>query len=107
MTARDDQFSQRTLDWLRTHDFPELPVVFSRRLLLTSGSRARYKTLALAELASRGLRLRIGVGDKPSDMLAYRNNGLQPVLFDIEDDAWQRLAQELRRPTSAPVSGRP
>ena len=80
VTARDDSLADQTLEWLRRHEFPDAPVVFSSSLLLCSEAKERYKTAAISALGARGLRLLVGVGDRPSDIGAYARHGLRKIL---------------------------
>jgi hypothetical protein len=81
VTARDEWFRGETLAWLEAHHFPRAPVVFSRHFLCTDRSREEWKSRAIRSLLERGFKPGWGVGDKPSDMLAYRANGLRTVLI--------------------------
>jgi len=81
LTSRDDRFERRTLAWLDRQGFPALPVVFSRSLLATKDRREEFKSLVLADLKRRGLRISCGIGDKATDIAAYRQNGLRSILL--------------------------
>ncbi|MBI4603506.1 MAG: hypothetical protein HY721_16260 [Planctomycetes bacterium] len=81
LTARDDSFAGRTVGWLAANGFPPMPVVFSRRLLFTERARAELKSAAIRALRDRGLRIERGIGDKPGDVLAYGENGLESFLI--------------------------
>src|SRR5262249_44301139 len=80
VTSRDDSLRGPTLDWLKRRGFPDTPVVFSSRFLLSDKGRSRFKARAIHALLAEGLEAGWGIGDKASDMLAYRKNGLRTVL---------------------------
>ena len=94
VTARDDFFQKRTLRWLDRQSFPETPVVFSTCLLLSASSQADYKSAAIGALKRRGLRVTHGVGDKASDIEAYRRGDLRAVLI-LEDPFDEDLGETL------------
>lgn len=76
LTARGDQFTEMTRAWLRRHGFPPGPLRMVRGVAVLPGSRTvAYKTSTL-----RSLRVPIaaGVGNRASDVAAYRNAGLAP-----------------------------
>lgn len=81
LTARDDSLANRTLHWLERQGFPELPVVFSSSYLFLDSSAERFKEKAIAGLKEGGLRVDLGVGDKATDVAAYRANGLKAILI--------------------------
>jgi hypothetical protein len=81
LTARDGCLRGPTLVWLSENRFPSTPVIFSRRAIFTAAGRAEYKRLAIGDLLKKGLQPGWGIGDKASDMLAYRQNGLHTVLI--------------------------
>ena len=81
LTARDDSLEARTIRWLAELGIPELPVIHSRRSLPEDEDKVAFKAAAIAELSARGLRPAWGIGDKASDLLAYRNNGLAAALI--------------------------
>lgn len=74
VSARGEQFTQMTRDWLHAHGFPRGPVRFARSFVTLPGRRTvKLKTGTLA-----GLRVPIaaGVGNRASDIAAYRNAGI-------------------------------
>jgi len=84
VTARDDCLDGPTMAWLEKQGFPRAPVVFSQSILWNGRSRADFKTRAIADLIRSGLSPGWGVGDKATDMTAYRANGLHTALI-LED----------------------
>jgi len=81
LTARPKLVAAGTLQWLDAHCFPRAPAIFACTLLGSAARQERYKTAALAALAKRGGRIVWGVGDKQSDLAAYRSVGAQPILI--------------------------
>ncbi len=81
VSARDDQFAGRTVRWLDAQGFPEAPVVFSNRLLLSASSRAEYKTRVMEHLRQRGLPTAVGIGNEASDVAAYLANEARAILI--------------------------
>src|SRR5262245_60600645 len=81
LTARDDSLRNPTLDWLGSHGFPQAPVVFSDSYLYGEKSRADFKQGAIRRLLEKGFKPGWGIGDKASDMVAYRENGLRTILI--------------------------
>jgi hypothetical protein len=110
LTARDHSFLTKTREWLRLRGLPDGPV-FIRRRRFWSLSPMAHKLERLAEVA-RTHRLVAGVGDLPSDMEAYRRNGMTGYLMDpmgtvpapegvIRVRNWEELADRLRTGTKA------
>lgn len=80
LTHRPDYFTIKSKQWLRRHGYPRGPVLLSSISGFLAGS-GEYKTRAVADLRKRFSALRIGIGDKPSDALAYHANELESVLI--------------------------
>ena len=121
LTARPKLVAAGTLKWLDARCFPRGPAIFACTLLGSAARQERYKTAALAALAKRGGRILWGVGDKQSDLAAYRSVGAHPILILAcaedpdrcepvggrtraasahvitgQDAAWERIARILR-----------
>jgi len=92
LTARDHVLLAKTRDWLRSHAFPEGPVLL-RRVRIWSASSRRHKIACLEELRSRGINLRWGIGDRRGDVEAYAAAGLAPILLRRRRPRW--LAAEI------------
>jgi len=80
LTHRPDYFTIKSKAWLRRHGYPRGPVLLSSISGFLAGS-GTYKTQAIADLRKRFTALGVGIGDKPSDALAYHANGLGSVLI--------------------------
>lgn len=74
VTARGDQLTEVTRRWLRAHGFPPGPVRLAKAVAVLPGKR----TVAFKTATLRDLRVPIaaGVGNRASDVIAYRNAGL-------------------------------
>ncbi len=79
LTHRPEYFGPKSKAWLRRQGYPRGPVLLSTATGFLKGSGA-YKTQALAELGERFTHLRVGIGDKPSDAMAYHDNGMTSIL---------------------------
>lgn len=79
LTHRPEYFGPKSKAWLRGQGYPSGPVLLSTASGFLKGSGA-YKTQALAELGERFNNLRVGIGDKPSDAMAYHESGMTSIL---------------------------
>ncbi|MDQ3365350.1 MAG: hypothetical protein M3680_07980 [Myxococcota bacterium] len=76
VTARGDQFTEVTRRWLRDHGFPPGPLRLARApITIPGGNTVAFKTQVLQDLAVPVVG---GVGNRASDVVAYRNAGLAP-----------------------------
>ncbi|MBA3817450.1 MAG: hypothetical protein H0X17_01035 [Deltaproteobacteria bacterium] len=76
VTARGDQYTEVTRRWLRDHGFPPGPLRLARApITIPGGSTVAFKTEVLRNL---GVPVVAGVGNRASDVVAYRNAGLAP-----------------------------
>ncbi len=95
LTHRPDFFGPSSKYWLRSHGFPPGPLVTSDLGGLLAGS-GEFKARRIADLKAVFPNVRLAVGDKYSDVAAYRENEIRSILLpDIdwdEDDAehWQK-----------------
>lgn len=73
VTSRGDQLTEVTREWLVSHGFPRGPVRLAKSLVTLPGTRTvTYKTHAL----DFNVPLAAGVGNRASDITAYKNAGL-------------------------------
>jgi hypothetical protein len=78
LTARGSQFTGATRAWLDANGFPGGPLRLSPSFLtLPGGDTVAYKTATLAALADAGLALAAGIGNRASDVDAYRTAGVR------------------------------
>jgi len=80
LTHRPDYFSNKSKGWLAGRGYPRGPVLLSSVSGFLKGSGA-YKTEVLRRLRDRFSGLRVGIGDKVSDALAYHETGLKSILI--------------------------
>ncbi len=80
VTARCFLASGNTGRWLRAQGLPDFPVLHAPFFLVREKARLRFKRRCLQRLKKAGFRLVLGVGDRGSDLEAYRAEGLFPVL---------------------------
>jgi phosphatidate phosphatase PAH1 len=75
LTARSDRFTDATRQWLGNHGFPRGPVRLAPGLIVKPGKATiAYKQRVLRALA--GFELAAGVGNRRSDVAAYRAAGV-------------------------------
>lgn len=113
ISARGDQLTEMTRRWLATHGFPKGPVRLARAMVTLPGERT--VALKTAEMSAIGVPIAAGIGNRASDIAAYRNAGLTPDrifinLPEFTDELRGALAagaaipfdhyQDLRRPLS-------
>jgi len=89
LTGRTRWDSARTRRWLRANGFPRAPL-FVHDLRKGPGLfTGDYKRQTLRELRRRFPNIVVGVGDEDSDVEAYADNGMVPILIEEEEDeAW-------------------
>lgn len=76
ISARGDQLTEMTRRWLATHGFPRGPIRLAKSMVTLPGRRT--VALKTAEMASIGVPIFAGIGNRASDIRAYRNAGLAP-----------------------------
>jgi hypothetical protein len=85
VTARGNQYTTATRDWLAHKGFPRGPVRLSPSFVtLPGGDTVDYKTRTITALASAGLALAAGIGNRASDVAAYANAGIPADRIYVE-----------------------
>jgi phosphatidate phosphatase PAH1 len=85
VTARGNQFTTATRDWLDHKGFPRGPVRLSPSFLtLPGGDTIDYKTRTISALSAAGFELSAGVGNRASDVTAYTSTGVAAGRIFIE-----------------------
>jgi phosphatidate phosphatase PAH1 len=75
ISSRGDRFTQDTRDWFAAKGFPRGPLHLPESIVTVPGAdTVEFKTAALATLAP--FDLIAGIGNRASDVAAYRNTGL-------------------------------
>jgi len=88
LSARDQSFRAASRGFLRKHDFPLGPLLLnswgidkgSQREQLLPSRHGRFKLKVLERLKARGLKLVMGIGDKPGDAEAYEGAGIRSLI---------------------------
>lgn len=80
LTHRPDYFGPKSKAWLGRYDFPKGPLLLAGSEEFFKGS-GTYKAEALRKLRQRFENIKIGIGDKVSDALAYSNNSMRAFLI--------------------------
>lgn len=83
VTARGDQYTEVTRQWLRIHGFPRGPLRLAPSQIMLHGA----STVAFKVTALRGLRLPIAaaVGNRATDIEAYADAGLSPAQILVHE----------------------
>src|SRR5262249_3766997 len=77
VTARGNQYTTATRDWLAHKDFPRGPVRLSPSFITLPGAdTVDYKTRTIGALEAAGLEVAVGVGNRASDITAYSASGV-------------------------------
>ena len=108
LTARLDNFVGKTKLWLDYWKFPKAPVYFWGLFGNLPFDRSKYKALILNRLRKRHQNILVGVGDRPHDIRAYRQNGLRAYFLNDfgermpYDDAvrvrsWREILEHLKK----------
>jgi hypothetical protein len=85
VTARGNQYTSATRDWLDHHGFPRGPLRLSPSFVtLPGGDTIEFKTRTISTLAAAGFDLSAGVGNRASDVAAYTSIGLAADRIFIE-----------------------
>jgi hypothetical protein len=100
LTHRAEFLGTKSKAWLYGYGYPRGPLLLAdvRELLEGSGS---YKTAALESLRLKFRGSAVGIGDKVSDAIAYRQNGIKPFLLltvppDADAGGLRKLADSLQ-----------
>lgn len=85
VTARGNQFTTATRDWLDHKGFPRGPVRLSPSFVtLPGGDTVDFKTRTISALSAVGFALSAGVGNRASDISAYANTAIAADRIFIE-----------------------
>jgi phosphatidate phosphatase PAH1 len=85
VTARGNQYTTATRDWLDHHGFPRGPVRLARSFVTLPGAdTVDFKARAVSALTAAGLAVAAGVGNRASDITAYGAAGLAADRIFIE-----------------------
>jgi hypothetical protein len=77
VTARGQQYTQDTRDWLAANQFPRGPLRLSPSFVtLPGGDTVAFKEAAFAGITGANLAIAVGVGNRASDVTAYQAAGV-------------------------------
>lgn len=99
LTGRDDRWERTTRTFLKNRGFPAGALQMNLRREWDDGA---YKLRVMQGMRARGLKLDLGLGNKPSDAKAYLGAGARAYIlrnnaFDASLDAfWYETYAELR-----------
>ncbi|HEX7837486.1 MAG TPA: hypothetical protein VF469_08485 [Kofleriaceae bacterium] len=94
VTARGNQFTTATRDWLDHKGFPRGPVRLSPSFVtLPGGDTVAFKTSAISALSAARLALSAGVGNRATDITAYTNTHVAADHIFIELPEFQSEVQ--------------
>lgn len=80
LTHRPDYFGTKSKRWLRSHNYPLGPLYLSEAGEFFDGS-GDFKTAKLKEFRREFPNLRIGMGDKISDIESYLRVDMKPIMI--------------------------
>lgn len=93
LTHRPLHFTPLSREWLDRHGYPAGPLLSSTIDEFMEGSGA-YKTSRLADIRKTFRNLKIGIGDKASDVLAYQTSGMEAYWIPhLDDDVDDRIKE--------------
>lgn len=92
LTARDDRWDGKTREFLRRNGFPDGPVFYNDLGLLTHAEReqlepehhGQFKLGVIRGLSSRGVDVRVGLGNAETDAWAYEQAGIRSYIRTTE-----------------------
>jgi phosphatidate phosphatase PAH1 len=94
VTARGNQYTDATRQWLAAQGFPRGPLRLAASFVTLPGSdTTEFKTKAITDLVGQGLRVEIGVGNRATDITAYANAGIAPAQTFIKLPEYQSEVQ--------------
>lgn len=94
VTARGNQYTDATRQWLAAQGFPRGPLRLAASFVtLPGGDTVDFKTTAIDELIGAGLRVVMGIGNRATDITAYRNTGLAGSQIFIKLPEYQSEVQ--------------
>jgi len=96
LTHRPEDLTRRSRQWLEAQGLPDGPLLTST-LDEALGDAAEFKAARLAEIRRGHPNLVLGIGDKDTDVKAYRDNGIKAIWIprykhkakDVRQLAWR------------------
>lgn len=93
LTARPKYLHRRSRAWLNKYGFPEGPILLWYPETLRELSPTRYKRDELLALRREGINLAVGISNTKSDIKAYRQAGMEPIIIGKKKSKRARIAQ--------------
>lgn len=91
LTARPRFLIEKTRDWLARHGYPSGPLLTSPHWRRSLRGGGRFKTETLTALRAEWPNVLIGIGDRETDLAAYRAAGMLPIIVLDESRDEDRL----------------
>ena len=105
LTHRPVDLTRRSRNWLRSNGYPAGPILLSR-FSESVGDSGKYKTRRLRAIRRVFPNLTFGIGDKASDITAYRKAGMTAIWTPWYKGKWkdmQKAAREIEAMRDANV----
>lgn len=94
VTARGNQYTGATRQWLAAQGFPRGPLRLAASFVtLPGGDTTDFKTKTIMDLIGQGLRVESGVGNRATDITAYANAGVAAAQTFIKLPEYQGEVQ--------------
>lgn len=94
VTARGNQYTNATRQWLADQGFPRGPLRLAASFVTLPGDdTVEFKTKAITGVIAQGLSVAIGVGNRATDITAYANAGLAGTQIMIKLPEYQSEVQ--------------
>ena len=94
MTARGNQYTDATRQWLAAQGFPRGPLRLATSFVtLPGGDTIDFKTHAITEVMMAGMSVAMGIGNRATDVTAYSNVGLAGSQIFIKLPEYQSEVQ--------------
>eukprot|EP01138_Halocafeteria_seosinensis_P004657 gb/GECG01004763.1/.p1 GENE.gb/GECG01004763.1/~~gb/GECG01004763.1/.p1 ORF type:complete len:289 (+),score=24.67 gb/GECG01004763.1/:1-867(+) len=81
LSARWCLARKHTERWLKRHGLEDTPLVLAKEMHPRDETRAYFKYHEVCELKKQGKKFILGIGDRPSDMLAYLAAGVPTIML--------------------------
>ncbi|HOJ50498.1 MAG TPA: hypothetical protein PKW55_06795 [Spirochaetota bacterium] len=95
LTHRHDMFTNTTKEWIISNDFPIAPV-FLWSMKYDPFKSYSYKVKKIRDLVKEtGLEIIAGIGDRESDIMAYKKVGINKIFLIDSNQSWEKIRKEL------------
>lgn len=98
VSSRPQKCLKASMKWIEDNRFPKAAWVYHRKGF--SGS-VEYKAEVIEKIKERADVL-FGVGDRDTDLEAYKNSGITPIMVEAgSDKAWEKARTEIEKIVAA------